>query len=225
MKKNTQYFSHDYNSRNDEKMLLLRFQLGMEGFGIYWYLVESLAEAGGLLSLSTVPMLAEQMKATEIKVMGVIKQYGLFEIAEEKFFSLRLNRHLEERQRISDGGSKGAKIRWNRQLNAPPISPPNAPPYAKERKGKEIKVKEKKEIQIPTESDFLDFCKEVLKDKYQPYEFALKAKYEAWASAGWRDGNGEKIKIWKTKIKNTIPYLKPMYEQKDSTASLRAKFE
>lgn len=191
----------------------------MEGFGIYWYLVESLAEAGGVLSLSTVPMLAEQMKSTEVKVMGVIKQYGLFEIGEEKFFSLRLNRHLIERQRISEGGSKGAKIRWNKALNAPPNSPPIAPPYAKESKGKEKKGNKSKrkqiEIHTPELDEFLEYCKSELGDKYKPLEFALKAKYRAWSEAGWKDGNGKDIKNWKTKILNTIPFLKPVHEKYD----------
>ena len=42
-------------------------------------------------------------------------------------------------------------------------------------------------------------------------EFALKAKYEAWVSDKWKDGNGKEIKNWQTKIKNTIPYLRPIF--------------
>jgi len=36
---------------------------------------------------------------------------------------------------------------------------------------------------------------------------ALKLKYEAWKEAGWKDGNGNKIKNWKSKLLNTLPYL------------------
>ena len=39
-------------------------------------------------------------------------------------------------------------------------------------------------------------------------EFSLKAKYEAWVGDGWKDGNNKQIKNWKTKLKNTLPYLK-----------------
>ena len=51
MKKETFYFSHDYNARNDTKILYMRQELGMEGYGIYWYLIEALADSGGILPL------------------------------------------------------------------------------------------------------------------------------------------------------------------------------
>lgn len=77
-------------------------------------------------------------------------------------------------------------------------------------------VNEKK-INVPTEIDFLNYCKELMKDKYQSYEFSLQAKYAAWVSDGWKDGNKAAIKNWKTKIANTIPYLKPIsFKQPES---------
>lgn len=67
-----------------------------------------------------------------------------------------------------------------------------------------------KEINIPTEPQFLEFCKTIKEINYFEYEFSLKSKFETWLQDGWKDGNGDKIKNWKSKIKNTIPYLKPM---------------
>lgn len=62
-----------------------------------------------------------------------------------------------------------------------------------------------------SESIFLSYCKdELLKEKYSAFEFSLKQKYAAWVAAGWKDGNDKPIKNWKTKIGNTIPFLKPM---------------
>lgn len=65
---------------------------------------------------------------------------------------------------------------------------------------------------------FLAHCKSFLGEKYQSLEYSLRAKHEAWVSDGWKDGNGKKIKNWKTKIKNTVPFLKPMQvqEKRDS---------
>ena len=51
-----------------------------------------------------------------------------------------------------------------------------------------------------------------LKAVYSEYEFSLKAKYQTWVDAGWNDGYGKKIKVWKTKIKNTLPHLKKTYK-------------
>jgi len=38
------YFQHDYNARNDEKVLELRSNYGVEGYGLFWMLLESMAE-------------------------------------------------------------------------------------------------------------------------------------------------------------------------------------
>lgn len=47
------------------------------------------------------------------------------------------------------------------------------------------------------------------------YEFTLNAKFDSWVENKWKDGKGQKIKNWKTKLANTIPYLKPMGTDKD----------
>ena len=80
MKNKSYYFSHDYNAANDTKVLFLRHQLGMEGYGIYWFIIERLADAGGKLPIELIPVLAMQMQSTDIKVKGVIMQFDLFKI-------------------------------------------------------------------------------------------------------------------------------------------------
>jgi len=129
-------------------MLFLRQQLGMEGYGIYWFLIESLAESGGKLPLIIIPVMAMQMQVTEVKVSAVINSFDLFQVTDNEFFSIRLLNHLDKRKLLSDKGKKGALKRWdsdshpisapNSDANSHPISDPNA----KERKGKEIKEKE-----------------------------------------------------------------------------------
>lgn len=61
----------------------------------------------------------------------------------------------------------------------------------------------------PEQNEFLIYCKEILKEKFDSYKFSLEAKYDSWMENKWKDGNGVKIKNWKTKIRNTIPFLKP----------------
>jgi uncharacterized protein YdaU (DUF1376 family) len=115
MKKNTYYFSHDYNARNDTKVLFLRMQLGMEGYGIYWYLIESLAESGGTLPLQLIPVLAMQMHTTEAKVNAVVNAFNLFEITDDLFFSIRLNEHLEKVNQIKISASERGKLSANKR--------------------------------------------------------------------------------------------------------------
>jgi hypothetical protein len=136
MKSSTYYFSHDYNAANDTKILFLRHQLGMEGYGIYWYLIEQLANAGGKLPLELIPVLAMQMHCTDVKVNGVLMNFDLFTIESGEFWSHRLQDHLELRLKLSQSGKAGANNRWN---NGGAIGGAIGEGNAKERKGKEIK--------------------------------------------------------------------------------------
>ena len=175
MKKDTFYFSHDYNAATDFKILFLRQQLGMEGYGIYWYLVEQLAQSGGYLPLKIVPVLAMQMHTTEVKVHAVIKQFELFELHEEVFYSVRLNKNLEIRNSLSEYGKKGALKRWENKIaishpNSHPISDPNA----KEKKRKEKKRKEK----IVEEIDYDILSNEILNSEVWIQNIAMQYKLD-----------------------------------------------
>ena len=160
MKKDTFYFSHDYNANNDVKILFLRQQLGMEGYGIYWFLIESLADAGGMLPLKLVPVLAMQMYTSEVKVDAVINQFELFQVVDSDFYSERLLNHLEVRKSLSDAGKLGAIKRWNGVANGVA----NGEGNAKERKGKEIKGKESKVV--TNGKKFLNTDFEILPEQY-----------------------------------------------------------
>ena len=67
------------------------------------------------------------------------------------------------------------------------------------------KDKKEKEKNIPTFESFKTYA---LSKKPTINLEALKLKYDAWIESGWKDGNNNDIKIWKTKLLNTIPYLK-----------------
>lgn len=106
------YFSHDYTASDDVKILFLRQSLGMEGVGIFWYVIERLAQAGGKLPLKIIPVLSMQMQVTETKVQGVINNFELFEIEGKEFYSRRLNETIDLRKLLQEAGTKGAAKRW-----------------------------------------------------------------------------------------------------------------
>ena len=210
MKKDSYYFSHDYNARNDFKVLFLRQQLGIEGYGIYWFLIESLAESGGILPLKIIPVLAMQMQVTETKVSGVINSFDLFQVTDNEFFSVRLNKHLEKRNLLSEKGKEGAILRWrNRDAIGDAIGNPNA----KERKGnkvkeiKESKVNELESIQTRTK-DFKDITNYKNCQLYEYHELndEFKKLYTESEWSAWKrfnkhlDDNCEYIR----KIENQI---------------------
>lgn len=125
------WLEHDYNAANDAKILFLRQQLGMEGYGIYWFIVEQLVQAGGKLPLKVIPVLSMQSQTQESKVRAVVEGYELFRIEEEHFFSIRLNRHIDTRKEFSEMGKIGAEKRWkNRGAIRGAIGEGNSGAYA-----------------------------------------------------------------------------------------------
>lgn len=106
------YFSHDYTASDDVKILFLRQSLGMEGVGIFWYIIERMAQAGGSLPLKIIPVLSMQMQVTETKVQGVVNNFELFEVSENDFFSRRLLQTIDLRKTLQDAGQRGAAKRW-----------------------------------------------------------------------------------------------------------------
>jgi hypothetical protein len=196
MKKDTFYFPHDYNARNDVKCLFLRQQLGMEGYGIFWFLIESLADSNGILPLKIIPVLAMQMQVPDVKVSAVIKNFELFEVIDENFFSARLNNHLNMRQSLSEKGREGAIKRWN---NSPPISDPNSPPIgdgnAKERKGNKIKGKES--IVNPS----VEIVRQYFTENGYSSEAADKF-HKYYETENWHDSKGNRVKSWKQKAQS-----------------------
>lgn len=142
-KKDAYYFSHDSNARNDIKILRLRRSLGLEGYGIYFCLIEMLREQDDYkMSMSSIPDIAFELHASDEKVKAVICAFDLFVIDNDEFFSARLNRSMEEykslKTKLSEAGRKGGLSKAKAELK-----PSQSNPLAlKERKGKEIKEKE-----------------------------------------------------------------------------------
>ena len=210
MKNKSYYFSHDYNAANDTKVLFLRHQLGMEGYGIYWFIIERLADAGGKLPIELIPVLAMQMQSTDIKVKGVIMQFDLFNINEGEFWSERLNDHLGLRAKLSQSGKNGAISRWgNGEANGGAIGEGNA----KKRKEKEIKeninnnnnkeifidsIKDFKDLLADSYDEFLEYWCEPDKNGKLRYElekfFDVKRRVNTWIKNKLRYGNTKTFK-------------------------------
>ena len=149
---NTFYFSHDYNAREDEKILKLLRVLKLEGYGAYWVIVETLAKNGWSLSLESIEDISYLVRDDNDVITQIIYDFWLFEIDEEKqvFYSKRLLKHFEKRQedkiKKSEAWKKGMAKRWgnNNSVITKDNSVITENNKGKERKGKEIKVKKSK---------------------------------------------------------------------------------
>jgi hypothetical protein len=119
MKKDAYFFSHDSNSKDDPKCVMLIEQLGLEGYGIFWVLIETLRDQPDYkYPLSLLPAIARRYNSTTQKVEAVVKVYNLFKFTEDEFFFSRslVNRmEIWETTRLkrSNAGKRGNEIRWN----------------------------------------------------------------------------------------------------------------
>ncbi|MDP4128473.1 MAG: DUF4373 domain-containing protein [Bacillota bacterium] len=116
MAKDAYYFSHDSNAKDDPKCVMLIEQLGLEGYGIYWVLIEMLRDQPEYkYPLSLIPAIARRYNTTSEKMRTVIGNYGLFTVDENDFFSLSLIKRMEhyeyKREIARAAGKKSAKVR------------------------------------------------------------------------------------------------------------------
>jgi hypothetical protein len=112
MKNTTYYFSHDYNARNDRKMIRMRQKLKMEGVGVYWSLIEMLYEDGGKISLSDVPSIADELRVKEGMLDQLITSFGLFDNDGQVFWSDSVKRRLDKRLEKSEKARESVRKRW-----------------------------------------------------------------------------------------------------------------
>jgi len=74
----------------------------------------------------------------------------------------------------------------------------------------------------PARTDFLSFCQSLDID-FDKLKETIEEKYNTWIKNGWKDGNGKQIDDWQQKIKNTLPYLKPMPKKQTNNDIVKAK--
>ena len=147
--KDAYYFPHDSNAKDDPKCIMLIEELGMEGYGIFWMLIETLRDQPEYKApVSMIPGLARRYNSTAEKVKAVVIRYELFEVDEDEFFfsesfTRRMKYIDEKRQKRSIAGRKGNEVRWGSQSDRNRIAS----------KVKESKVKEIKEGIHPLCSD------------------------------------------------------------------------
>lgn len=149
------YFSHDSNAKDDPKCVMLIEQLGLEGYGIFWILIEMLRDQPGYkYPLALIPAIARRYNTTAEKVKAVIRGYDLFTVDENDFFSLSLMKRMEhldyKRELARVAGKKSAEKRLlnSGSTDVQPTLNGGSTSKVKESKVKEIKVKEIKVNEI-----------------------------------------------------------------------------
>lgn len=136
----TVYFSHDRDARSDPKVIKLRMQYGMEGYGCYFALLEMMFSESDY----SLPYDQEQFDAiaydlrTSFDIRAFIDrciEIGLFASDGASFWSNAFRRRTAEQrgksQSRSAQASKAASAMWNRR-NPPNPEPTPVPEPAQE---------------------------------------------------------------------------------------------
>ena len=188
MAKDTFYFSHDYNSIQDPKMMDLLSSCGLTGIGMYWIIIEILhQQETGTITLDQFKKyikfytafqtggqhVLERLEQELIKSNLLVEKDGI--VYSERVLS---NKKIREEisQKRSLAGIKSAESKgFKTSVEQNPTSVEQN--QTKERKGKEIKeIKEKKNKEIDLsflQKDFIPIVEKWLfykKEKKQEYK-------------------------------------------------------
>lgn len=215
--KSSEYFSHDYNARNDEKLLKLRSEYGWEGYGVFWGLIEMMAENEGRIS-NDPAIISLALGVEKGWLEGWLEaalNLGLIKNDNETLYAPRLEYHLKLRKKLKEAGKKGG----SREKTSHPKPSPQA--NKSKSKVKENKKPPKGGTKMPEWYEFLNYAEEKAAHLgLDLSESKLQGKYEAWKTNGWKTGNDRPIKNWKSTLLNTLPYL-----QKEKGSDQKERFD
>ena len=105
--KDSYYFSHDSNALTDPKILSMRCDYGMEGYGVFWAVIEMLRVQEeyrlelNKLNFNALKMLCMTQIDIEEFVSKCISEYELFETDGKYFWSESLCGRMEKKDDVS----------------------------------------------------------------------------------------------------------------------------
>lgn len=229
--KETFYFQHDYNARNDPKLQDVLIDLGVEGIGVFWCIIEQLYEQGGTLPIRSCKSIAFALHVDCNVVERLVHDYGLFKNDGEKIWSESVLNRLNQRKDISDKRKLAALARWRQNLenqiqaytqtNDNPIAnnanemqvqtTSNASAGHKEKEIKEKNnIKESNKEKHETAKRFVPPTLEEVKARIKEmnYTFDAEAFIAFYQSKNWMVGKN-KMKDWKAAM---VTWQKREYE-------------
>jgi len=190
MAKDTFYFTHDYNSRSDEKIKLLIRKHGMTGYGIFWAIIEDLYNNTNALRLDY-EGIAFDLRTDVEMVKSIINDFDLFVFDSENFGSLSVQSRIEKRNEISKKNSNNAYKRWENHRN-------NASALRAQSEGNAINKRKRKKGNETNESN--DTKKELV------FPYASETFMNTWeklkASKKWKDKSFDALQASLLKLSN-----------------------
>ena len=154
-----EYFKHDINASEDDKICELLANGGYEMFGYYWRFVEYLYSRGGFVYKNKLNSVAWILHMEIDKLNDLIYKFGLFVDSDETIYSKRVLQEVQDFEangkRMAEIGRKGgqasakAKAQADAQANGQACAKPSAKADAQQKKEKKIKEKKENKINAP----------------------------------------------------------------------------
>jgi len=184
MDKEAFYFPHFCNARHDRKIRRLRRELGVEGYGIYFMLLETLREQQDLMyPMDDLDLLSDEFGVSEAKIRTTICNYELFEVdVDQKFFSPKMLVYLEPYFKMKEQRKMAGKASAEKRISTTVQRPFN--------KGKESKVNEIKENENKVNEI-------VFSDLLSPHIFDLGNEYDNFLSY-WTEKDKKGKERWQS---------------------------
>lgn len=140
------YFSHDIFAREDLKIKRLISAMTLEGYGIFWGVIEFLHNTSNKIRLDEIQLVADDLCIEKEKLESVIFDFNLFSVKKNVISSRRVAKNLKLQKEKSKKARTNASKRWQAFEPDAVAMPSQCRGNAiKEKKGKENKKKEMKE--------------------------------------------------------------------------------
>ncbi len=111
------YFPHDNNARNDDKIIAIRMKHGFEGYGVYFAILERLMECSNYIHVKDYNVIAFDLRVENSIVKSIVEDFGLFDFTEDGkcFYSGKFNERMKPldnlREQRRQAGLKSAEKR------------------------------------------------------------------------------------------------------------------
>jgi len=171
-----EYFSHDYNTTLDPKIIALLGDYGAIGYGIYWRIVEMLhSENEHKLPLKEYiyKAIAKQMSTSVEQISTIINDcinvYELFIKDNDFFYCQRVFDNIQKMEEIKEKRSKAGKISAENRKNSTCVQQNSTCVQQNSTQSNKIKEKKRKEKKEKENILTIEERKIVFKEELKPF--------------------------------------------------------
>lgn len=205
--KDTIYFRHDYNARNDPKLLKLRAKYGLEGLGLYWCIIEILRESTDVrfktYDSDTIVLQTNYDGNINVFLKDCIS-FELFKTDGDYFWSDRLIEDVDQMKQKSIKATESVKKRWEKYERNTNVIRTNYDGNTKEDRRGEDRIGEKSKLtkshsgeNPPVEK--VDFISQIIQIFSEEYFLSHNQNYVVVNEGKERSAAGKILAILKQK--------------------------